>query len=122
MWPPRPAWADGQSQASQAMSTSPGPLRPDADGKLAVIRHRCDESSCHNPARWLTGTVKDNAADYTTRAGGLGSPLGDRRGPARRARAIRDAILRALADGTDPEHRIRHAAEAGMPTVQDSLV
>ena len=100
---------------------SRGPLRPDADGKLPVIRHRCDESSCHNPSHWLTGTIKDNADDYTARAGGLGSPLSDRRGPAGRARAIRDAILQALAEGTDVEHGITRAAEAGIPAVQDPL-
>jgi hypothetical protein len=100
---------------------SRGPLRPAADGKLPVIRHRCDESGCHNPSHWLTGSVKDNAADYAARALAPGSPLTDRRGPAVRARAIRDAILKALADGTGVEHAITRAAGSGMPAVQDPL-
>jgi hypothetical protein len=100
---------------------SRGPLQPDADGRLPVIRHTCDESSCHNPSHWITGTVRQNAADYAARAGGPGSPLTDRRGPADRARAIRDAILKALADQADVEHAIMRAAVAGMPTVQAPL-
>jgi hypothetical protein len=100
---------------------SRGPLRPGPDGKLPVIRHVCDESSCHNPAHWITGTVADNAADYAARALLPGSPLTDRRGPAGRARAIRDAILKVLAEGKDVEHAITRAAEAGMPRTQDRL-
>lgn len=100
---------------------SRGPLRPDADGRLPVIRHICDEPSCHNPSHWITGTVRQNAADYTARAGRPGSPLTDRRGPAGRARAIRDAILKALADRADSERAITRAAGAGMPAVQDPL-
>src|SRR6266568_5194756 len=98
-----------------------GPLQPDADGRLPVIRHTCDESSCHNPSHWITSTVRQNSADYAARAGGPGSPLTDRRGPADRARAIRNAILRALPDQADVEHAIMRAAVAGMPTAWQAL-
>jgi hypothetical protein len=103
---------------------SRGPLRPGQDGRLPVIRHTCDESACCNPAHWVLGTRKDNAADYTARKGDPSGPLADRRGPARRARAIRGAILRAQAQGSGSEaveKAIRRAMDAGMPGVQDHL-
>ena len=103
---------------------SRGPLQRGRDGRLPVIRHTCDESACCNPSHWVLGTRKDNAADYTARKGDPFSPLADRRGPAGRARAIRDAILRAQAHGADREavdKAIKHAMSAGMPGVQDSL-
>lgn len=71
---------------------SRGLLCPSAEGRLPVIRHTCDESACCNPSHWVLGTKKDNAADYTARKGNPLSPLADRRGPAGRARVIRDAI------------------------------
>jgi hypothetical protein len=103
---------------------SRGLLRPGKDGRLPVIRHTCDDSACCNPAHWVLGTRKDNAADYITRKPDPFSPLADRRGPAGRARAIRDAILRAQAHGADGkamERAIKHAMDAGMPGVQDQL-
>jgi hypothetical protein len=103
---------------------SRGPLQRGRDGRLPVIRQTCDESACCNPAHWVLGTRKDNAADYTARKGDPLSPLADRRGPAGRARAIRDAILHAQAHGADREavaKAIKHAMGAGMPGVQDSL-
>jgi hypothetical protein len=100
---------------------SRGPLRPGANGQVPVIRHRCDEPSCHNPSHWITGSVRDNSLDYAARADVPGSPLTDRRGPAGRARAIRDAILHALAEGKGVEHSITRAAGAGMPGFQASL-
>src|SRR5260370_858757 len=48
----------------------------------------------------------------------------DRRGPAGRARAIRDAILQALAEGAGEkavDQAIKHAMDAGMPGLQDQL-
>jgi hypothetical protein len=103
---------------------SRGLLRPGKDGRLPVIRHTCDESACCNPAHWVLGTRKDNAAGYITRKPDPFSPLADRRGPAGRARAIRDAILRAQAHGADGkavERAIKHAMDAGMPGLQDQL-
>ena len=103
---------------------SRGLLRPGRDGRLPVIRHTCDESACCNPAHWVLGTRKDNAADYITRKPDPFSPLADRRGPAGRARAIRDAILQAQARGADGmavERAIKHAMDAGMPGVQEQL-
>jgi hypothetical protein len=103
---------------------SRGPLRPGADGRLPVIRHTCDESACCNPAHWVLGTRNDNAADYTARKDGPPGPLADRRGPAGRARAIRDAIRCAQAHGADGEtvdKAIKSAMGAGMPGVQDRL-
>jgi hypothetical protein len=103
---------------------SRGLLRPVQDGRLPVIRHTCDESACCNPAHWVRSTSKDNAADYTARKGDPFSPLADRRGPAGRARAIRDAILRAQAHGVGGgavDKAIKRAMSAGMPGVQDQL-
>lgn len=97
---------------------SRGLLQPDpGTGRLAVIRHRCDEASCHNPAHWASGTSGDNAADYAARGSVAGSPLTDRRGPGGRARAIRDAILATLAAGGSPvevEAAIWSASAAGI--------
>ena len=94
-----------------------------------VIAHRCDESSCQNPAHWRLGTAADNAAEYIARRGR--GPLADSRGPAGRARAIRDAIKTAraqAADGVPPagaaaaiEAAIEEAAAAGLPQVQGEL-
>jgi len=103
---------------------SRGPLQRGKDGRLPVIRHTCDESACCNPSHWVLGTRKDNAADYAARKGDPLGPLADRRGPAGRARAIRDAIRHAQAHGADREaveKAIKHAMDAGMPGVQKRL-
>src|SRR5262249_41317451 len=102
---------------------SRGGLRPLPDGRLPVIRHTCDESACMNPAHWVTGSRADNAADYRDRKSDPLGPLADRRGPAGRARAIRDAILAARAHGPRAvEAAIRRASDQGMPGVQDALI
>jgi len=45
---------------------SRGLLRPDpATWLLPVIRHQCDEASCHCPSHWVTESTADNAADFT---------------------------------------------------------
>jgi hypothetical protein len=88
---------------------------------LPLIRHRCDNASCHRPSCWVTGDAAANAADYQARSGDALSPLADKRGAGGRARAIRAAILQARARGTDVDRAIRHAIEAGMPGVQDAL-
>ena len=64
-----------------------------------VIRHRCDEASCQNPAHLLIGTAADNNGDYRVRRHRVGGPLTDRRGTAGRAIAIREAILSARPHG-----------------------
>jgi hypothetical protein len=103
---------------------SRGRLRPGPDGRLPVVRHRCDEASCMNPAHWTTGTKAENAADYEARKDDPLSPLADRRGPAGRARAIRDAVVEAVARGANPQDMgkaIDRAATAGIAGVQDQL-
>ena len=100
---------------------SRGPLPPGPDGRLPVIRHSCDESACLNPLHWILGTRSDNAADYEARKDDPFSPLRDKRGPAGRARAIRDAILQARKDGSDIERAITRAKIVGRPGVQDQL-
>lgn len=99
---------------------SRGLLRP-VNGRTPVIRHRCDESACHNPAHWLRGTTADNSADYRARVAGPLSPLMDMRGARGRAVAIRQAVLQALADGADAEAAIYAAQFRGMRGVQDLL-
>ena len=79
-------------------------LEPGA-GHLGVIRHRCDEPSCQNPAHWISGTYGDNARDYAARSGLAGSPLTDRRGAGGRARAMRQAILDTLGRRADGGRR-----------------
>jgi hypothetical protein len=91
------------------------------DNGVPLIRHRCDNASCHRPTCWVSGDAKANAADYQARRADPLSPLSDRRGPGGRARAIRAAILQALAEGRDVDRAIRGAVEAGMPGVQDTL-
>src|SRR5258708_22318106 len=97
-----------------------GALAMDADG-IPLIRHRCDNASCHRPSHWVTGDAAANAADYHGRRDDPLSPLGDKRGAGGRARAIRAAILRARAEGRDVDRAIRSAIEAGMPGVHDTL-
>ena len=89
----------------------------------AVVRHRCDESSCQQPAHWVTGERLDNIRDYYARSHRAGHALGDVRGPDGRAVAIRDAILTAQATGADVEAAIASAVAAGNPSgaSQDTL-
>lgn len=91
------------------------------DNGVPLIRHRCDNASCHRPRHWVSGDAATNAADYQARREDPLSPLSDRRGAGGRARAIRAAILQAQARGTDVDRAIRSAIEAGMPGVQDTL-
>jgi hypothetical protein len=79
-----------------------------------VVRHRCDEASCLLPEHWVLGVRADNIADYIGRRNVAGHPLGDSRGPAGRAVAIREAILTA-APG-EVENAIAAAIAAGNPT------
>ena len=104
---------------------SRGLIRPDpVTGRVPVVQHRCDEASCHRPSHWVTGSTADNAADYAARARTPGSPLTDRRGPAGRAVAIRDAILAGMAGGdsaAEIEAVIWRASAAGIPGGQARL-
>jgi hypothetical protein len=82
----------------------------------ALIAHRCDEASCHNPAHWRPADVASNTAEYAARR--HGGPLADQRGPAGRARAIATAIRSALRAGASPagiDAAIGEASAAGMP-------
>lgn len=97
---------------------SRGPLRRDGE-LMPLIRHRCDNTSCHNPAHWLLGTGQSNATDYRARI--HTGPLVDRRGPHGRATAIRDAIVSALATEHSVDAAITAAELAGLPAVQDRL-
>lgn len=65
------------------------------DAMLAapVLAHECDEASCQNPGHIVPSTITENREDWLRRRGRVGSPLRDVRGPAGRARAIRDAAL-----------------------------
>jgi hypothetical protein len=67
-----------------------------------VVRHRCDEASCQNPRHLQLGTTADNVEDYNARRWRHDSPLGDARGAAGRARAIRTAIRAAGPGQTEP--------------------
>ncbi|WP_433573961.1 hypothetical protein [Streptomyces sp. CA-251247] len=66
-------------------------------GPSAVVRHACDETSCQNPTHLLIGERLQNIADFQARRGLSGHALGDVRGAAGRAVAVRDAILTAEA-------------------------
>lgn len=77
-----------------------------------VIRHRCDEASCQNPAHLAVGTATMNAAEYRTRRHRIGGPLRDTRGAAGRARAIRHAILTTLPAGAGATDNAITAAQA----------
>jgi len=90
-----------------------GPLLagPDED---PVLRHRCDEAGCHNPDHWILGSRQQNTIEYFARRYRAGGALADVRGPAGRARAVRDAILAARAAGGDVEAAIRAAVSAGI--------
>jgi hypothetical protein len=117
-----PGWSLRTSTAISSLAAWCGLTRK--PGCSRTIRHRCDEASCHRPSDWVTGSAADNAADYATRKRVPGSPLTDRRGAAGRARAIRDAILAALARGdtqADIETVIWRASAAGIPGGQARL-
>ena len=92
-------------------------LAHDAEALAAIelVRHTCDSPSCQNPRHWIEGSRKDNALDYASRSRLIGHALADTRGPAGRARAIRDAILAALADQADVEVAIATAIREGQP-------
>lgn len=94
---------------------------PEALRDGAVVRHRCDESSCQNPRHWTAGDRVDNISDYYARAHRAGHALGDVRGPDGRAVAIRDAILNTPAGKV--EGALDAAIAAGNPSgaEQDSL-
>ena len=87
----------------------------------AIVRHRCDEASCQNPAHWLTGDRLQNILDFQARRGLTGHPLADVRGAAGRAVAVRNAIL-AAAPGAEAD-AIAAALAAGHPSGdrQDTL-
>lgn len=86
-----------------------------------VVRHRCDEGACQNPAHWLPGERLQNIADYASRSLLAGHALADVRGAAGRAVAVRDAIL--TADPGAVEAAIAAALAAGHPSGehQDTL-
>ncbi|MEU5547173.1 HNH endonuclease [Streptomyces sioyaensis] len=86
-----------------------------------VIRHRCDEPPCQNPAHWLLGTRGDNNRDAASRRRLAGHALTDVRGAAGRARAVQAAI--AAADPDYLDEAIAAALAEGNPSGahQDSL-
>lgn len=99
-----------------------GVLRP-RNGEEIVIRHKCDEASCQNPACWIAGTRADNVADYLSRRHrGHDHPLADIRGAAGRAVAIREAILDARRSGRDVESAIWSARAAGVRDAQQDTL
>ncbi|WP_208050471.1 hypothetical protein [Allobranchiibius sp. CTAmp26] len=61
--------------------------------QVPVLAHECDEAGCQNTAHLAPATTASNHRDWDIRRWQLGSPLRDTRGPAGRARAIREAIL-----------------------------
>ncbi len=84
-----------------------GPIPPGI-----VTRHRCDEPLCTAEAHIERGTSADNRWDMVNRPDRAADR--DTRGCAGRSRAIRDAVLAAVAaGGTDPE-RIGAAARLAM--------
>lgn len=66
---------------------------PDALDDAPVLAHTCDEPSCQNPGHLVRSSNAVNHDDWLRRRWSIGSPLRDTRGPAGRARAIREAIL-----------------------------
>ena len=101
-----------------------GPVPPDAQGRRPVLAHRCDNASCVNASHVRPRSGAFNAQEYQARKGDLAGPLADRRGPAGRARAIRDVILSGLAAGLSAEQiqrEIARASAAGLPGEQGSL-
>ncbi len=84
-----------------------------------LVRHACDEPSCVNPDKghMIAGTVSENTLDWLARCHDHGNPLGDPRGPGKRARAIRDAILAA----PTLEDQLRAAVAAATYTIGTQL-
>lgn len=98
-----------------------GPAVAHPRSKAPLIAHRCDESSCQNPAHWRLDDTRGNTAEYMARRTSPHGPLADRRGPDGRARAIATAIRAALQDGADVEAAIGRASAAGLPHTQPAL-
>jgi hypothetical protein len=101
-----------------------GPLFPDAQGRRPLLAHRCDNASCVNASHVRPRSGSFNAREYIDRRHDQAGPLADRRGPAQRARAIRDVILAGVAAGLSAEEiqrKIQSASDAGMPGIQDGL-
>ena len=95
-------WLDGRAVAAhrEAWRRAHGTEPPAG----MVVRHTCDETSCVRPSHLLLGTLSENSQDLVRRGrwagphrGGTG---GDTRGPAGRARAIREVLLTT---GPDPD-------------------
>ncbi|WP_327359869.1 hypothetical protein [Streptomyces sp. NBC_01304] len=80
-----------------------------------VVRHTCDESSCHNPSHWIAGARVDNIRDYYRRLHRTEHALSDVRLADGRAVAIREAILTAQKTGADVEAAIAAAIAEGYP-------
>jgi hypothetical protein len=93
-----------------------GIIRP-RPGEDPVIAHKCDETSCQNPAHWELVERTVNGADYRARRHRAEGPLADVRGAEGRAVAIREAIRAALANSADVEAAIAAACAAGLRTV-----
>jgi hypothetical protein len=103
---------------------SRGLLRPDpATGLLPVIRHRCDEVSCHRPSHWVTGCTADSVADFTARGKVPGSPLTDRgaRPGARSRSGARSSPVWTGVTRQQIEAAIWSASAAGVPGGQARL-
>lgn len=58
-----------------------------------VVRHLCDEPSCHTPEHWALGSVSTNLEDWWLRRDIPSNPMRDTRGPQGRAIALREAVL-----------------------------
>ncbi|OEV12478.1 hypothetical protein AN218_08140 [Streptomyces nanshensis] len=86
----------------------------DALQRGTIVRHRCDEPPCQNPAHWLTGERRDNIRDYYARRQLTGHALSDVRGPRGRALAVQAAI--AAADPAGREAAIAAALAEGNPS------
>ena len=95
-------WVGGKSVAAhrEAWRRAHGSLP--AEG--LVVRHSCDETSCVRPDHLEVGTPAENTRDLLSRGrwAGRGRRVGaaDTRGPAGRARAIREALLKHGPDAT----------------------
>ena len=94
-------WVGGKSVAAHREAWRRAHGSPPPAGLL--VRHICDETNCVRPDHLQLGTPADNTRDLVRRGrwAGRGRRVGggDRRGPAGRARAIRQALL---AHGPDP--------------------
>lgn len=83
-----------------------------------MLCHPCDSHGCANPAHLRLGTAGSNRVEWAQPGCDPTSPLADVRGPARRTKALAEAVIAGFAAGDTAsviDARYERAEAAGVP-------